>query len=300
MPEHIRKLLLESGACAVGFAEAGRVDDKVWREFLKWLDSGMNAGMAYMRNYPEIRRDPRLLLEGAKTVISLAFNYRQPNPCPAIATYALGKDYHNVLRKRLKKVVTRLKQEYGAEWRICIDSAPILERYWAEKAGIGFRSPMHGNIVVPGVGSMVFLAEIITTMPIQADNPIQIPCLPEDEEPSSAVCPTGALKANGMVDARLCINYLTIEHKGDWDEIQREIMRRPGARDKIFGCDICQRGCSYNLHGSPSLLDEFRQNSLIPSVISAVSDSDQSLLDGLDLDGSPLKRAGKESLLRKR
>lgn len=241
---------MEAGAVAFGVARTEPVAEEEWRYFEDWLARGYHAGMEYMRNYPEIRRDPRLLLEGAESIVSIAFNYRQANPYRGVvATYALGEDYHRVLRRRLKGVVAGMRGEFGGKWRICIDSAPVMERYWAEKCGVGVRSGVHGNIVVPGVGSMVFLAEIVSTVElpvsaVRADKFIMggKPC-----------CPTGALQPGGVVDSRRCINYLTIEHRGELDEEERRMVG--GA---VFGCDACQLGCMENQGAAVPVPEEFR------------------------------------------
>lgn len=281
----VASLLREAGAVAYGTTPAAPVADEDWRRFDGWLGRGLHAGMAYMERWPEIRRDPRLLLPGAASIVSAAFNYRQPNPLKGVATYALGRDYHKVLRKRLKRVVASLKAAFGGEWRICIDSAPVLERYWAERAGVGRRSPLHGNVVVPGVGSMVFLAELITTLnlPVCSENFVldraegSLP--PEGEGvPSAGVCPTGALLDGGMVDSRRCINYLTIEHPGPLSEEERVLTG--GA---LFGCDVCQRVAPENRIPCQPVLDEFRP---MPGL--------KEFLEGenvdFDLSESPLKR----------
>ncbi|MCH5218824.1 MAG: DUF1730 domain-containing protein [Muribaculaceae bacterium] len=250
----LAKLLRQAGAVACGVAKAEPVADTDWRRFEQWLADGFHAGMAYMENYPEIRRDPRLLLPGARSVVSVAFNYRQPNPLEGLATYALGEDYHKVLRRRLKRVVREAAGELGGDWRICIDSAPILERYWAVRCGVGRRSDNHGNVNVAGAGSMVFLAELITTLSLEEGscnftgaNPIYI------EEPYGRYpCPTGALQAGGCVDSRRCINYLTIEHRGELSSGQRQLVGK--AR---FGCDICLRASAENLPEPPAVIPEF-------------------------------------------
>ena len=152
MKEEIRKILLEGGACAVGFAKAAEVDPGEWELFEEWLSRGRHAGMEYMRNHPQIRRDPRLLLEGANSIISIAFNYRGDTaPNSPVASYALGDDYHDVLRDLLNRCLNSFPTDAG--YRICIDSAPILERYWARKAGVGFIGD-NGALIVPGAGSM--------------------------------------------------------------------------------------------------------------------------------------------------
>lgn len=267
-------LLKEAGAVKWGVAEAGPVDGEEWSLFERWLARGWHAGMQYMERYPEIRRDPRLLLDGARSIISVAFNYRQHNPFRGLATYALGRDYHKVLRRRLKPVVSRMKEIYGGGWRVCIDSAPVLERYWAVRAGVGHRSPVHGNIVVPGVGSMVFLAEIVTTLVLPPSSESRSP----EGYYARGICPSGALHPGGVVDAGQCINYLTIEHRGALSERERRL-----TAGVVFGCDKCQLSCPENQGEAPDVLPEFRPlPGLAEFLCGAPSD--------FDLDASPIKR----------
>lgn len=278
MNERLSELLQEAGAVSFGAIGIHSVEETEWERFEQWLRHGMHAGMAYMENYPEIRKDPRLLLPGARSIISVAFNYRQPNPYRGLATYALGEDYHKVLRDRLKKVANEMRKEYGGNWRVCIDSAPVLERYWALECGVGFRSPAHGNIVVPGVGSMVFLAEIITTLAIE------MPGKYKDLEPCEmsggrGACPTGALQEGGTVDSRRCINYLTIEKK---EPLTAEEKRMVG--DVIFGCDLCQRGCVENQMESVSVVPEFHP-------MPGLDDFMAGRVENFDIKKSPLSRS---------
>lgn len=280
--EKLHLLLKENGAVAFGAAPACEVDPQDWERFQRWIAEGRHAGMTYMENYPAIRRNPALLLEGARTVISIAFNYRQHNPIKGLATYALGHDYHKVLGKRLKNVVREMRDEFEGEWRVCIDSAPILERYWAMKCRVGYRSTRHGNIVVPGVGSMVFLAELITTLPPEMfpnRNPLP-ESYPEDCEQGKQVCPTGALMPGGMVDARRCINYLTIEKREPLTSQERQMVG-----EVIFGCDICQRSCRYNRDNNPEVLPEF-------SPMDGLEDFLKGRNPEFPLSQSPLKRFG--------
>lgn len=258
--ERLASLIRETGAVAFGVAQAAPVEPEEWKRFEWWFRRGWQAGMEYMRNYPEIRRDPRLLLDGAQSIVSVAFNYRQPNPYEGqVATYALGEDYHKVLRRRLKGVVTRLRDEFGGQWRVCIDSAPILERYWAVKCGVGRRSPLHGNVIVEGVGSMVFLAELITTLQLEpcSENFVMAraeasPHLLMKGKSKCYPCPTGALRPGGMVDARRCINYLTIEKRDALSDEEREMVG-----DAQFGCDACLRKAPENAGDCCGVLEEF-------------------------------------------
>lgn len=288
--ETLCNLVKEAGALAIGAAEALPVERSDWEIFQKWLASGYHAGMKYMERYQEIRHDPRLLLPGASTVISMAFNYRQPNAFGGIATYALGQDYHKVLRKRLKSVIAGMKKEFGGEWRICIDTAPMLERYWAEKCGVGKRSEFHGNIVVSGVGSMVFLAEIITTLAIVPFSRRLTPIGPHASGsanmPSLKVCPTGALQKCGIIDSRRCINYLTIEHPDEWTHEEKIIMSMPGARQAIYGCDICQKICRENQGPPVEIIPEFAPLAELAEILEALKGKNYSHIPSV----SPVSR----------
>lgn len=280
----LRELLAASGAVACGFAEAGPVEESEWQFFERWLEKGYNAGMAYMGNHRELRRDPRLLLPGARTLISTAFNYRQPNPYGKIATYALGEDYHKVLRRKLMAVVLQMKEEFGGAWRICIDSAPVLERYWARKCGIGRRSSYHGNIIVEGVGSMVFLAEIITTLSLAPTGELP-PVEPAEAREAARSCPTGALMAEGMIDSRRCINYLTIEKRGELTDEEQSLMEKAG-RGRLFGCDACQLADPCN-RGEAVIIDEFRPYPNLREIISSLEHGEEK---GVPVN-SPLRRS---------
>lgn len=298
--EEIYKILRGCGACAVGTAVAGSVEQSMADRFDSWLDSGHNAGMAYMSNWREIRMDPRLLLEGARSVICTAFAY--PSSSGPIASYALGEDYHVVLRKVLEYAVERMRAVYGGEYRICVDSAPILERYWAEKCGVGFRG-CNGLIIVPGVGSRVFLAEIVTTLSLSATAPLEASC-GADCRRCQQSCPAGALQADGTVDARRCLSYLTIEHRGEWDETGAAAMATPAGRATLYGCDICQRVCPHNSDAEASGLSaekirpEFEPRSEVTALTAQmVAEMTQKEFSWI-FRGSPIKRAKLAGLRR--
>lgn len=250
--------LRAAGAIAVGICEIGNVPEEHMESLRTWLSTGMNAGMGYMGNHEELRRDPRGLLEGARSIVSMAYPYaesKRPASLPQIASYAFGEDYHDLLRRRLTKAAEELESLYGGEYRICIDSAPVFERYWAERSGVGRRCD-NGLIAVKGYGTRVLLAEIITTLEIekaaftqgedsgiQNDNIMDI-CLHCGA--CRRACPAGALQMDSRVDARRCLSYLTIEHRGDWDAEGVEAMKTPAGRNTLFGCDICQNVCPLN------------------------------------------------------
>lgn len=258
LKETIRTELSATGAVAVGFAEASSVDEQVMEEYKAWLAGGNHACMDYLVRHADLKADPRNVLEDAATVISIAYSYapsqwRDP-ALPVIASYAYGDDYHEVLRQRLQPVVDSLKERYGGSWRICIDSAPLAERYWAMKSGIGRRA-LNGSIIVDGYGSYIFLVEVLTSHSMASDEPSDRFCLRCGA--CMKACPQGALKADGTIDCRRCLNYLTIEHRGEWEGEYLEAMQTPAGRHTLFGCDICQRVCPHNRNVPPTTIEEF-------------------------------------------
>ena len=248
--QEIREACLAAGAVAAGFAAAVPVDDDCWQSYLEFAQSDRVAGMDYLRNHLDIRRDPRLLLDGAKTIVTLAFSFCQPKKRPAsfprISAYAGGEDYHDVIRKRLKAAIAPFSAT-GAGFRICVDTAPIAERYWARKSGLGFIA-RNGMLVVPGAGNQVFLAEIITTLELEPDRELTTGCL--DCGACGKVCPAGALKA-GIIDCRDCLSYLTIEHRGPWDSRGVAAMSTRAGKETLYGCDRCVTVCPYSREGDP-------------------------------------------------
>lgn len=249
MTTAVKSALTRAGACAVGIAEAKPVDDEAMATFDRWLAEGHEAGMAYMHNHREIRRDARLLLEGAATVISMAFGYRtgrvRDPEMPHISAYALLPDYHDAIRKLIRESgIGEMLGEEHRNWRVCIDSAPVMERYWAVRSGIGIRGD-NGSIIIPGHGCEVFLAEIVTTKRLRTDTPLPTDC--GHCGACRAACPTGALDAEGTSDCRICISYLTIEHRGGWETpAQIAAMSTDAGKKTLFGCDRCVTACPHN------------------------------------------------------
>lgn len=237
----IRREVFAVGAYACGVVRATPVTAEAVARYEEWLADGNAGNMDYLGRYGEVRRDPRLLLdgEGARTLIVTLFAY-QDNVHPAegvpyIAHYALGQDYHDVLRRRLKTVIGQLRPRFGGKWRVCVDSAPLMERYWAARAGLGVIGD-NGCLIVPGVGANFFIATIVTTAQMPTDDPVEgtSHCLGCGR--CVRACPTGALRGDGSVDARRCISYLTIESH---DDIPADIP--PG--NTLYGCDVCRRAC---------------------------------------------------------
>lgn len=224
----------------VGFARAEPVTPPAVEEYDRWLSGGNNAGMTYLERYGDLRADPRLLLPGACTVVAVAVNYhhvgRQPAGAPEIASYAHGDDYHEVVRGRLDLLAAYIREQWGGETRVCVDTAPLRERYWAVRAGVGFRG-RNGAVIVPGIGSFCFLGAILTTVEFPADESSTETC--DGCGRCVRACPGQAIMPDGTVDARRCISYLTIEHRGEFPS-------GVTTGNRLYGCDCCQQVCPHN------------------------------------------------------
>jgi epoxyqueuosine reductase len=242
--------LLEA-ASSLGFAAAGvslAGTPAFYEELIEWLAAGMHAGMKWLEKSLTLRHDPAHLLEGCRAVVSLAYPYRTEKPCTEdgfnVSRYTEPPldDYHRRLKKLAGKLATLIQLEYpGSRCRVCVDSAPVMERSFAMAAGVGFIGK-NTSLIVPGVGSWVYLAEILTTAPLGATPPLPAStgscgtctrCLD--------VCPSGALEAPYLINAAKCLSYLTIEDKA---AVDIETGRLMGSC--ILGCDRCQEVCPHN------------------------------------------------------
>lgn len=214
----IKHQALQLGFDACGIAPVACADSEA-AHFDRWIDQGCHAGMKYMENYRDIRLNPAGLVEGARSIISVALNYypamKQQPGAPRIAYYAYGKDYHVVMKDKLHQLwgyIANLVPVPPAA-RLFTDSAPILERYWAWRAGLGWIG-RNTNLIIPRKGSYFFLGEIVTTLEVDAyDTPLPNRC--GNCRRCLEACPTGALEHSQRLNANKCISYLTIEHKGD-------------------------------------------------------------------------------------
>ena len=242
------------GFDACGFAAAVAVDDEAVARYDRWIDQGRNGCMQWAAGHRDLRRDPALLLEGAQTVISLAMNYYpatcQPPGALRVAYYAYGRDYHEVLREKMTRLAHFIEEITHCTTRPCVDSAPIRERYWAQRAGLGFIG-RNNCLILPGKGSYYFLGEIVTTALLPPDEPCTLSC--GDCGKCVAACPTGALGDEGAADCRRCLSCLLIEnHDAELPEWARDVMG-----DRVVGCDECQLACPHNAHAAATQIEDF-------------------------------------------
>lgn len=232
---------------AVGFARADLSLEADFARYEAFLADGKYGEMGWLAAMPEARRrvDGEHILSGARTVVCLARRYASeetehaPETARGIARYARGRDYHNGMRKKLRKLAAHVRSlGDGVRARPLCDEEPVLERAWAARAGLGFVGK-NGLLIVPGVGSFVLLGEVVTTLAIEPDAPIAERC--GSCTRCLDACPTGAFDAPWVLDPRRCISYLTIELRGPIDE-----QLRAGVGEHLFGCDDCQTACPFN------------------------------------------------------
>lgn len=252
----IKSKAQELGFLACGFAQARKLTDYE-STFHSWLLKGFHGEMSYMERNQEMRLDPRLLEPGCKTVISLAYNYfpaeKQTEDALKIGKYAWGEDYHYVVKDKCKELLNYFKSLNPiAEGRCFVDSAPIMERQWAQLAGIGWIGK-NALILRKGTGSFFFLAEILVNIELKSDKPVTDHC--GTCTACMDACPTQAIVQEGVIDSNKCISYLTIEKKSPLTP-QEQNWRK----DWLFGCDICQDVCPWNRFSEPHNEPRFTPN----------------------------------------
>lgn len=242
--EMIRQKAVELGFSSVGFAKARRLNEEA-DKLEGWLSKGYHGKMGYMENHFEMRVDPTKLVDGAKTVISLSYNYYNPDKqsdqdSPKISMYAYGRDYHKVVKKKLKTLFNYITEQFGEiQGRCFVDSAPVLERDWAKISGIGWVGK-HTLLIHPKQGSYFFLAEIILDLELEPTDSIKDHCGTCTR--CIEACPTDAISPEGYVlDGSKCISYLTIELRDNIPEEYKDKME-----GWVYGCDICQDVCPWN------------------------------------------------------
>lgn len=246
-----RSLLIRDEALRLGFSHCGFSKAEFLEEeaprLEQWLTQNMHGKMSYMERWFDKRLDPRLLVDGAKSVISVLLNYypeqHQPEGLPKISKYAYGRDYHYVIKDKLKSLMQFIHANIGeVNGRAFVDSAPVLDRAWAKKAGLGWIGK-NGNLINPKAGSFFFIAELITDLELEQDEAMRDYCGTCTR--CMDACPTNAIIQPHVVDGSKCISYFTIELK---ESIPPSYHQQIG--EWAFGCDVCQDVCPWNRFSS--------------------------------------------------
>ncbi|MGI9527880.1 MAG: tRNA epoxyqueuosine(34) reductase QueG [Weeksellaceae bacterium] len=242
-----------------GISKAGFLEEEAPR-LEKWLKQGFHGEMGYMENHFDKRLDPTKLVPGAKSVISLLYNYypeeKQREDSYKIAKYAYGKDYHFVVKDKLKELFQWIHEEIGeVDGRVFTDSAPVLEKAWAAKSGLGWVGK-NSNLLTKQVGSFYFLSELILDLELEPDAPTTDHC----GKCTACIdaCPTKAITSPQVVNGSKCISYATIELKSEIPDFFTDKMQ-----DWMFGCDICQDVCPWNRFSKPHSEPQFKPHKAI-------------------------------------
>ncbi|HEY4469977.1 MAG TPA: tRNA epoxyqueuosine(34) reductase QueG [Stellaceae bacterium] len=295
--EAIRARALAMGFDAVGFAEA-RLADAARADLAAYIGHGYHGDMGWLAHTAERRGDPRALWAEARSVVVLGLNYGGNDPLAAepdpeagvISVYARGKDYHDTVKKRLKALARWIAERWPGELKVFVDTAPVMEKPLAEQAGIGWQGK-HTNLVSREYGSWLFLGEIYLSLELQPDEPEQDHC--GMCRRCLDACPTDAFPAPYQLDARRCISYLTIEHKGP---IPLEL--RPLIGNRIFGCDDCLAVCPWNKFAQaghePAFLPRKELTAPRLAELARLDDAGFRTL----FAGSSVKRTGRDRFLR--
>lgn len=245
--QKIKQFAKELGFSFCGISKAEFLEEEAPR-LETWLQQGMHGKMSYMENHFDKRLDPRLLVPGAKSVVSLLFNYytekKQIPDAPKVSKYAFGEDYHYVVKDKLHLFLQKINDEIGAvAGRAFVDSAPVLDKAWAKKSGLGWIGK-NANLINKGHGSFFFIAELIIDLELDTDGPVKDYC--GTCTACIDACPTDAIVEPYVVDGSKCISYLTIELR---DAIPLEFKNK--MTEWAFGCDICQDVCPWNRFSKP-------------------------------------------------
>lgn len=292
----IKATALSLGFNFCGIAKAERLDEDAAR-LERWLQAGMQGGMKYMENFFDVRIDPAKLVPGAKSVITLLLNYFpqqvQNRDVPQVSKYAYGKDYHLVIKEKLKIFLRLIKEKIGdVHGRGFADSAPVLEKTWAQKSGLGWVAK-NANLITRQQGSFFFIATLITDLELEYDEPFVKDYCGSCTRCIDA-CPTDAIVDERVVDGSKCISYFTIELK---DMLIPEKMKDKFA-NKLFGCDICQDVCPWNRFSKPTTETELIP---IPEILNFTTADWEDLTEEsfkIIFKDSPLKRTKYEGIKR--
>ncbi len=294
--QFIKEKAIQLGFDFCGIAKAQPLDEDARRLEL-WLNNNMHGNMHYMQNHFDLRTDPTKLVPGASSVITLLLNYypeqKQPEDVPQVAKYAYGKDYHLVIRDKLNVLFNEIKQNIGdVHGRGFVDSAPVLERTWAQRSGLGWIGK-NGNLIHKSSGSFFFIATLITDLDLNYDVPFVKDFCGSCTRCIDA-CPTNAILDDKVVDGSKCISYFTIELK---DALIPDNMKNT-FQNWMFGCDICQDVCPWNRFSTPNNELAF---SPIPAVFNFTKNDWEELTEATFttiFKDSPIKRSKLQGIQR--
>lgn len=292
--DKIKAEALRLGFSACGVARAEAVDETTSEAFRSWCARGMQAGMNYMENYTDKRLDPRLLMEGTRTIVSVALNYYPARQLREdqyqFAWYAYGKDYHDIMKSKLNALQAMIAPP-PLQSRVFCDTAPVLERYWAWRAGLGWIGK-NTQLIIPRAGSCFFLGEILLDAETDKyDEPRESRCGRCTR--CLNACPTKALEAPFLLNSGRCLSYLTIENREDIPPVEG---KKTGK--KIYGCDECQKACPWNRFATPCRTAELQPSEAFMQMKKedweALTEEQYKVL----FKGSAVKRAKYAGLLR--
>ena len=251
----IKRKAMEMGFDLVGISAAGLLVQEA-KDLEEWLKQGRHGSMAWMENHFDQRIDPRNLVEGAKSVVSVLLNYfpdpthQQPEGAPKVSKYAWGEDYHSVIKRKLYRVLEFIQMEVGElNARVFTDSAPVMDKAWAKRGGLGWIGK-HTNLIHPKMGSWYFIGEIIIDVELDYDGPMKDYCGTCTR--CIDACPTNALEPY-KIDSTRCISYLSIELR---EKMPQEF--RGKTEGWVYGCDICQDVCPWNSFATPAVHGDFK------------------------------------------
>ncbi len=297
MKQNIKQLALQAGFDLVGVAAAEPLADDN-RRLSQWLKDGNHGSMHYMQAHEALRHDPKSLWPQARSILMLGLNYRTEQPqtddsvSGGISCYAWGRDYHKLIVKLSRQLLRSMRDELGLEPqnRICVDSAPLLERAYAARAGLGWIGK-NTMLIHPRLGSWFFLSAILWDLELEPDEPMRDHC--GTCTACLKGCPTNAFSAPRCLDSRRCIAYQTIEHKGPIPEQLHE-----GIGTHLFGCDVCQQVCPFNRRAQVSQHPEFNMREELRTMTledyAALSEHEFQAL----FQGSAVRRTGHANFLR--
>ena len=291
----IKSEALRLGFSHVGISKADFLEEEAPRLEL-WLMNNMHGKMSYMERNFDKRLDPRLLVDGAKSVVSLLLNYfpekeQQDPDAPKISRYAYGKDYHVVIKDKLKELIHFIRENIGeVNGRAFTDSAPVLDRAWAKKSGLGWVGK-NSNLVNPKTGSYFFIAELILDLELEPDAPMKDYCGTCTR--CIDACPTGAIIKPQVVDGSKCISYFTIELKESFPSELKD-----NFDNWAFGCDVCQEVCPWNRFSKPTKEPAFQPKKAILEMTASQWHEITEELFNKTFHDSPLLRPGFSGLKR--